>query len=162
MKMGPDDKGFCVTEPFSHTLYVSAVFNFPQPVNLAAPEQAWMKFLGAKYGYEGDPVTRTQINPTYSSIEARGDPARIMAARVAGAAAGRKVMETSWNFGAPKSERGSAAYELPERVARYDADMEIMHPNRAEMAQVALDVLPLLRTSASRNRSGGRKATWRS
>jgi ubiquinone/menaquinone biosynthesis C-methylase UbiE len=35
-----------------------------------------------------------------------------------------------------------AAYEIPQRVASYDADMEIMHPNRAKMVQVALEVLP--------------------
>ena len=35
-----------------------------------------------------------------------------------------------------------AAYELPQRVASYDSDMEIMHPNRAKMVQVALDILP--------------------
>jgi ubiquinone/menaquinone biosynthesis C-methylase UbiE len=34
-----------------------------------------------------------------------------------------------------------AAYDLPQRVASYDSDMEIMHPNRAKMVQVALDVL---------------------
>jgi ubiquinone/menaquinone biosynthesis C-methylase UbiE len=39
-------------------------------------------------------------------------------------------------------QRSIAAYELPERVASYDGDMEIMHPNRAKMVQVALDVLP--------------------
>ena len=35
-----------------------------------------------------------------------------------------------------------AAYDVPQRVAAYDADMEIMHPNRAKMAQIALEVLP--------------------
>ena len=30
------------------------------------------------------------------------------------------------------------AYDLPERVARYDADMDIMHPNRYQMIRVAL------------------------
>ncbi len=35
------------------------------------------------------------------------------------------------------------AYDLPERVARYDADMAVMHPNRAKMIQVALEVLDL-------------------
>jgi ubiquinone/menaquinone biosynthesis C-methylase UbiE len=40
------------------------------------------------------------------------------------------------------TERSIEAYELPARVASYDADMEIMHPNRAKMVQVALDVLP--------------------
>ena len=34
------------------------------------------------------------------------------------------------------------AYDLPERVARYDADMAVMHPNRAKMVEVALAVLP--------------------
>jgi ubiquinone/menaquinone biosynthesis C-methylase UbiE len=35
-----------------------------------------------------------------------------------------------------------AAYEDAQRVASYDASMEIMHPNRAKMVQVALDILP--------------------
>lgn len=34
------------------------------------------------------------------------------------------------------------AYSTPERVASYDANMEVMHPNRSKMVQVALDVLP--------------------
>lgn len=34
------------------------------------------------------------------------------------------------------------AYSMPERVASYDANMEVMHPNRPKMVQVALDVLP--------------------
>ena len=34
------------------------------------------------------------------------------------------------------------AYSLPERVATYDADMALMHPNRSKMVQIALDVLP--------------------
>ncbi len=37
---------------------------------------------------------------------------------------------------------GIAAYDLPERIASYDADMDIMHPNRHKMVQVALDVVP--------------------
>jgi tRNA (cmo5U34)-methyltransferase len=35
-----------------------------------------------------------------------------------------------------------AAYELPARVASYDADMDIMHPNRHKMVSVALETLP--------------------
>lgn len=35
-----------------------------------------------------------------------------------------------------------ASYDLPERVARYDADMDLMHPNRPKMIQVALEMLP--------------------
>src|SRR5262249_30056931 len=33
------------------------------------------------------------------------------------------------------------AYDLPARVASYDADMNLMHPNRAKMADVILGVL---------------------
>ena len=33
------------------------------------------------------------------------------------------------------------AYALPERVASYDADMEVMHPNRSKMVRVMLDFL---------------------
>ena len=35
-----------------------------------------------------------------------------------------------------------AAYDIPERIASYDRDMDVMHPNRHKMVQVALDVLP--------------------
>jgi tRNA (cmo5U34)-methyltransferase len=35
-----------------------------------------------------------------------------------------------------------AAYELPTRVASYDADMDVMHPNRHKMVDVALEILP--------------------
>ena len=34
------------------------------------------------------------------------------------------------------------AYDSPQRVDRYDADMGIMHPNRSKMIDIALDVLP--------------------
>src|SRR5262249_26341047 len=40
------------------------------------------------------------------------------------------------------TDRSIDAYDLPERVASYDTSMEIMHPNRAKMVQVALEVLP--------------------
>ncbi len=33
------------------------------------------------------------------------------------------------------------AYDWPERVASYDADMALMHPNRAKMVDIALQVL---------------------
>lgn len=34
------------------------------------------------------------------------------------------------------------AYDLPERVRTYDTDMEIMHPLRWKMIEIALEVLP--------------------
>lgn len=34
------------------------------------------------------------------------------------------------------------AYEASERIAAYDAEMEIMHPNRAKMVAVGLEILP--------------------
>ena len=34
------------------------------------------------------------------------------------------------------------AYDLPQRVAAYDADMQVMHPLRSKMVAVALEVLP--------------------
>ncbi len=40
------------------------------------------------------------------------------------------------------TERAVKAYDLPQRVASYDADMDLMHPNRAVMVRVALDVMP--------------------
>jgi len=39
------------------------------------------------------------------------------------------------------SERSIAAYENEARVASYDADMEIMHPNRHSMAEIIVEVL---------------------
>ena len=41
-----------------------------------------------------------------------------------------------------------AAYELPARVASYDADMDIMHPNRHKMVNVALEILPFQTAAA--------------
>ena len=35
-----------------------------------------------------------------------------------------------------------AAFSAAERIASYDSDMQVMHPNRARMVQVALEVLP--------------------
>ena len=101
-KVPNQEKGFCVTNSFSAPLYVSAVFDWPPPaVNLAAAEIAWGKFLAARHGYTGQGVNPAQQNPTYCSEGSRGDPVRMIAARVAGArAAGRKVVETGWKFGA--------------------------------------------------------------
>ena len=31
---------------------------------------------------------------------------------------------------------------MPDRVASYDADMEVMHPNRAEMVELAVEFVP--------------------
>ena len=47
---------------------------------------------------------------------------------------------------APAGERESSsihAYDLPARVISYDADMDIMHPKRIKMVEIALEVLPL-------------------
>src|SRR5262249_28316619 len=35
-----------------------------------------------------------------------------------------------------------AAYDIPERVASYDADMDLMHPNRHKMLAVVLELIP--------------------
>jgi ubiquinone/menaquinone biosynthesis C-methylase UbiE len=35
-----------------------------------------------------------------------------------------------------------AAYDIPARVATYDADMDLMHPNRHKMLEVVLDLVP--------------------
>jgi ubiquinone/menaquinone biosynthesis C-methylase UbiE len=48
------------------------------------------------------------------------------------------------------SERSIAAYDVSQRVKTYDADMELMHPNRSKMVQIALEVLPFARTAALR------------
>ena len=42
------------------------------------------------------------------------------------------------------------AYDLPERVRRYDADMDIMHPLRWKMIEVALELLPFHQTRSLR------------
>jgi len=46
--------------------------------------------------------------------------------------------------------RSIAAYDISQRVKTYDADMELMHPNRSKMVQIALEVLPFPRTAALR------------
>src|SRR6266513_317025 len=48
------------------------------------------------------------------------------------------------------SERSIAAYDVSQRVKTYDADMELMHPNRSKMVQVAIEVLPFPKTAALR------------
>jgi ubiquinone/menaquinone biosynthesis C-methylase UbiE len=48
------------------------------------------------------------------------------------------------------SERSIAAYDVSERVKRYDADMELMHPNRSKMVQIAIELLPFSKTAALR------------
>jgi trans-aconitate 2-methyltransferase len=48
------------------------------------------------------------------------------------------------------TERSIAAYDISQRVKTYDADMEMMHPNRSKMVQVALEVLPFPRTAVLR------------
>ncbi len=42
------------------------------------------------------------------------------------------------------------AYDLPERVRTYDADMDIMHPLRWKMIEIALEVLPFHQESSLR------------
>ena len=42
------------------------------------------------------------------------------------------------------------AYDIPERVRRYDVDMDIMHPLRWKMIEVALEVLPFHQTRSLR------------
>lgn len=39
--------------------------------------------------------------------------------------------------------RGIDAYDMPRRVAAYDSDMALLHPNRAVMVEAALALLPL-------------------
>jgi tRNA (cmo5U34)-methyltransferase len=48
------------------------------------------------------------------------------------------------------SEQSIAAYDVSQRVKTYDADMELMHPNRSKMVQIALEVLPFPKTAALR------------
>lgn len=46
--------------------------------------------------------------------------------------------------------RGIEAYDAPQRVASYDANMMVMHPNRQKMVEVALEVLPFPASSEIR------------
>ena len=48
------------------------------------------------------------------------------------------------------SERSIAAYDVAQRVKTYDADMELMHPNRSKMVQIAIELLPFSNTAALR------------
>src|SRR4029077_8177277 len=48
------------------------------------------------------------------------------------------------------TERSIAAYDVSQRVKTYDADMELMHPNRSKMVQIALELLPFPNTAALR------------
>jgi tRNA (cmo5U34)-methyltransferase len=48
------------------------------------------------------------------------------------------------------TEQSIAAYDVSHRVKTYDADMELMHPNRSKMVQVALEVFPFTKTAALR------------
>ncbi len=48
------------------------------------------------------------------------------------------------------SSKSIDAYDVAERVAAYDYSMDIMHPNRHKMADVALEVLPVSRSAELR------------
>src|SRR5262245_52522917 len=48
------------------------------------------------------------------------------------------------------TKRSIAAYDVSQRVKTYDADMELMHPNRSKMVQIAIEVLPFPKMAALR------------
>lgn len=48
------------------------------------------------------------------------------------------------------SQQSIDAYDLPQRVASYDSDMDLMHPNRTTMVRVALEVMPFERAAPIR------------
>src|SRR5918996_3046397 len=48
------------------------------------------------------------------------------------------------------TEQSIAAYDVSKRVKTYDTDMELMHPNRSKMVQIAIEVLPFPKTGALR------------
>jgi tRNA (cmo5U34)-methyltransferase len=48
------------------------------------------------------------------------------------------------------TNKSIAAYDVSQRVKTYDADMELMHPNRSKMVRIALEVLPFPRTAPLR------------
>ncbi len=41
-----------------------------------------------------------------------------------------------------QTNQGITAYDVPKRIASYDRDMDLMHPNRHKMVRVALELLP--------------------
>jgi ubiquinone/menaquinone biosynthesis C-methylase UbiE len=45
------------------------------------------------------------------------------------------------------TQQSIESYDVLKRVESYDRDMELMHPNRSKMVQVALEVLPFAKTS---------------
>jgi tRNA (cmo5U34)-methyltransferase len=48
------------------------------------------------------------------------------------------------------TERSIAAYDVSQRVKTYDMDMDLMHPNRSKMVQIAVEVLPFPKTASLR------------
>jgi tRNA (cmo5U34)-methyltransferase len=48
----------------------------------------------------------------------------------------------------PSKHESIQAYDIPERVAMYDSDMELMHPNRNKMAEIVLELLPFSRNDS--------------
>ena len=48
------------------------------------------------------------------------------------------------------TEQSIAAYDVSRRVKTYDVDMELMHPNRSKMVQIAIELLPFSNTAALR------------
>lgn len=40
------------------------------------------------------------------------------------------------------------SYDTPERIAVYDNEMEIMHPNRSKMTDIALEIMKFERESS--------------
>lgn len=47
-----------------------------------------------------------------------------------------------------ESSHSIQAYDIPERVASYDGDMDLMHPNRHKMLEIALEVVPFASDAA--------------
>ncbi len=92
---------------------------------LMSPQGRRIQATGARGGYDrGDGL-----------VEAHGrDWHKRCPARATDAAA---------SYGEPQMDTTSInAYDLRDRVRRYDADMDVMHPLRWKMIDVALEVLP--------------------
>lgn len=150
---GIDQKGFCVSESHATPMYISAIFDFPSPVNLGQATIAWMKFLAAKHGYTGQGVNPGQQNPVHCGNGGWGDPARMVRARIAGAkASGRKIVETGWKFGMVDPTPNAAAAtpsaptpELREAAAKDGADALTVCQND-RMMNGAIDCYMLQRT----------------
>src|SRR5664279_4703558 len=60
---------------------------------------------------------------------------------------GKLLGVSEFDEGVAVNQQSIEAYDLPQRVASYDTDMELMHPNRSKMVRAALQILPFVGTA---------------